>query len=291
MHHNSCTDRVTLIENDKTKFSQFISNLEELFPASSWNDYSKENILKSIHNFSSIKTQTTNRANRDLSKIYDLVESKMCSNNVRNNVKKIHQDTDSVPDYFQFLNKRLDENFYSDFIVAIINYNFKNSFHIRFLNKLLSQLFCVELPKCSVKAYRERYLGTLGSADNANMRIDILVELGELGVLLIENKTKTKEHNAQTKLYYNAARARFPDDKIYCIFLTINGEKAECESFETLNYSDLYRIMLEEYVKEPFLTDDEIIRIAPFLKELESSFFLNDIKIINKAKAWRRRVS
>ena len=159
--------------------------------------------------------------------LYELVESDMISLSMYENFEIIDEKISKTPDYFSFLSRSLDENFYSDFIVAIINFKFSNEFGIRVLLQLCKACG-LNLPKSGpYRAYREVPLGKFGDQENAQKRIDILVDLGKAGVLIIENKTKSREHGAQTELYYNAIKELYPREKIYCLFLTITGDQAQ----------------------------------------------------------------
>ncbi|MCY4524494.1 MAG: PD-(D/E)XK nuclease family protein [Halobacteriovoraceae bacterium] len=284
MQNETNSHGVFLTAEESKLFIDFLSKLDGKVFKKSLN---KKNILQAIHKFSSLKEWDSSGLKKNGNHLYELAEENLISSKMQEVIKEIdHKIRPATQDYFQFLSKQLDENFYSDFIAAIINFDFSNKFGQRILGKLINLCNCNIKKTIDGKAYREVPLERFRVEENASMRIDILVSLKELGFLIIENKTKSKEHNAQTKYYYEAVNALFPKEKIHCIFLTINGEMAAHEAFVSCSYLELYKIMALEFIKMPFL-EHEIEFIAPFFRELRRSFIETNLEAIQKAKQYR----
>ena len=123
--------------------------------------------------------------------------------------------------------------------------------------------------------------------------IDILIkgkhEDNKTFVILIENKTWSKEHGNQTEKYYNWAEKNCLEDEKYYIFLTPKGNKqkeAICKSFKTLNYEELYEI-LNDYEDEFIRDINKTIKnnlIGGKMTELDKLILLNYYELNNKMK-------
>ena len=280
-------EQIIFSEDDKRSFLSFLSNLKIILPGheSLGQKLTEEVILSSIQKFSSL-FEKTDESKDSLFNLYNLAEAEMLPEAMRERLRVVDKEIESSSDFFHFLSKQFDENYYSDFIASIINFQFSNNFNKRVLFRICKHCGIDIGRDVGGIAFREVPLRWFGDIENAAMRIDILVDLKDVGVLIIENKTKSREHSAQTVAYYEAAIKKFPKEKIYGLFLTPNGENASHPLFVSCNYNDFYRAMLDEFLKEPFL-ESEIQLIAPFFKELRNSFIQRHLEIIKKAIKYR----
>ncbi len=188
-------------------------------------------------------------------------------------------------DLFQFLGKELHEDFYSDNLSSIMDSyqtgDFSNlliekigskfNFDFNDFNKVITRR---EVP---LSAFEEK--GTY-----ASMRIDIVAEFGD-NILLIENKTKTSEHDNQTQRYYNAVARKYPKENIYCLFLAPSLQEFSCPEFKFFSYFDLFLILTEVYGE--FAGEINNKHIEPFYNELKRIFFDPERKAILNAKKYR----
>ena len=148
-------------------------------------------------------------------------------------IKPRLQKNKTVPEIF---NKQWGENFISDYLAYVLDPNLNGVGYV-FINELAS-LIEKETVICSDKSEviinREKVLD--------DGRIDFLIEIDKEIIIAIENKTISKEIGGQTTYYYNRIIEKYPkkDYKHYFIFLNPNGEKAECNEFITITYSDIF---------------------------------------------------
>ena len=284
-------EEVSICENE---ISLFLSGLKKSFNEFYDLDYSENKIIKSIKDISELIESDSIKSFDDKSifNLYECVEDAIAPNCIKEANDKISSRLKgSWPDYFKLLSKRLDENYYSDFIAAIINFKFKNKFNEMFVKILCEKSGLDSQDKIKATAYREVPLSWFGAIKNSSMRIDLFIDLGDDGVLIIENKTKTKEHDSQTIAYFEAVNIQYKEEKIKALFLTMTGEEAECrEKFESYSYGDFYKDIANTFLKansHKEFQKDEIMLLAPFFKELEYSLFFNHKNIIEKAKKYR----
>ncbi|MCY4645218.1 MAG: PD-(D/E)XK nuclease family protein [Bacteriovoracales bacterium] len=288
MSRQDLCKEITFSEDEKIKWTSFLTTLESsLVEASTLaHDLSKKNIIKAILKFSSIGIENPTHLQKSLFNLYDLAEHEMISRATQLKLDKVSKESNLAPDYFSFLSKNLDENYYSDFIAAILNFKFSNNFNHRVLSRLCS-LFSIDIEEgTETIAYREVPLSRFGESENATMRLDIFINLNEVGVLVIENKTRSKEHSCQTRAYYKAINLKFPKEKIYCLFLTPDGSMATHQEFVPLSYNDFYEILISEFVRTPFLSN-ELKLIIPFFIELQNSFVQSYLNIVHRAMHYR----
>ena len=276
----------TFSKKEKIEFRSFLGRLKNNGQKNISGIVSSKEIIKSIQRFSHLGVQIEWEEKSDLSKLYSLSEDAMAPPDFLKNHKTIEQAILSAPDYFNFLSKRLNENHYSDFIASTIRFDFKNGFNKRLL-KAICKMCDMDIPKnARFKVYRELSLKNFGI--DSLMRIDIFIDFGEHGALIIENKTKSHEHDSQTVLYYESVKERIPEDRIYGLYLSVTGESAECENFCSCSYHEFYKTIIFELAQEPFLPG-EMELVAPFIKELKQSIMSKWIEIIEKSKQYRSK--
>lgn len=72
--------------------------------------------------------------------------------------------------------------------------------------------------------------------------IDILIEVPHAQMpwcFIVENKVYSRQHSAQLERYRSYAESRFPKHKLGKIFLTLEPEEAQDETYVSLSYADI----------------------------------------------------
>lgn len=234
----------------------------------------------------------------------ELVESKF-PDIIKENLKNINKKNEDLPGesiLFEFLNKVEDENYYSDYISALMNPQKMGKFAHRFLYKLVSSN-----PKISqlsgttsqekeynfdfIKPHREVSLTDFPvEKQYQKMRIDILVVTDRF-VLILENKTKTEEHNDQTVIYYDAVEQKYKhrQTRIFGLFLTPLGSIAiKKDKYSNFSYRDFIEV-LEESVREmkDLLDSKRLSFVKTFLHELKCRYIYPCCKNLYNAQNFR----
>lgn|GEM_PF-6806331 len=191
--------------------------------------------------------------------------------------------------YFDFLDKGLDEDFYSDHLNAILNHNFESGFHYTLLNLIISKLFPERPYTCqTIKSHREISLINFGYEEAPNMRMDLFLVMDNQRFVIIENKTKTSEHSEQTQHYYNACLLRHSETELYPIMLSPNSQVASCSAYKSLNYCDLFYLMTLA-IDEAKVTEDEFLLFADFYLELKKQFYDPYHNAMKRAQKYRSK--
>ena len=192
------------------------------------------------------------------------------------------------PSVLDILNRGHDE----DLISKYLKYIFKNEPSI--ISKIIDKTYNKEFNNITIEDVSNEH------SIDGQKRIDILIrgkkEDNKTFVILIENKTWSREHGNQTEKYYKWAENNCLEDEKYYIFLIPKGSKqkeAICKSFKTLNYEELYEI-LSGY-EGGFIRDiNNTIKnnlIGGEMTELDKLILSNYHELNNKMKEITNKVS
>lgn len=177
----------------------------------------------------------------------------------------------------KLIGRHRDENLHSDFIAKMLSTSAVGNFAEAFLARLVND--------SSIKGYQfadrevrleqldQRLLGTA----RGSRRIDVLVKAQGI-VLVIENKIDSQELENQTLDYGNVVRRRYGRNRrVYFLLLSPSGMSARCSDYKSLDYRDLYEILVSTLRNVPVSLDTKHL-VESYLRCLTATFFEPEIK-------------
>ena len=214
------------------------------------------------------------------------------SQNISENKRFLSFNVNGQESFLSFLGKENDENFHSDCLAAFLDP--KKSGPLAFM--LYAEILRFALKKEPVSenlinTRREVRLDALVPAlldsDLGARRIDILVQSNNY-LLVIENKINSLELNFQTSDYHEAVKAYngslLPNKQkhIVEILLSPTGLTADCSSFVSMSYFDLFEILVK--VKDENKDAFNIQYMNLYLHSLYNSFYQKDVNYFTYLK-------
>tara|TARA_R110002072_G_scaffold534_6_gene3968 strand:- start:148576 stop:149457 length:882 start_codon:yes stop_codon:yes gene_type:complete len=202
--------------------------------------------------------------------LFRLVESHLESEIVEIKPVEVHTNI------FTIVNKRNDEDLYSDFISAYLNKNKFGKFATFLLKEIChySDIDTQDLSSDFQYSRREVSLSNFSpNSNHSGMRIDILINTPQ-DVFIIEAKTKSSEHSNQTLHYYNSVKdyySKFSSPpRVHGIMLSLDEQEAQDERYTKLSYINLLKAMSNSLYASN-LSKEQLSEISIFYNELYSN--------------------
>lgn len=155
-------------------------------------------------------------------------------------LKKQKDNYDDALSFLEVINKHYDETVISKYILYILSND------IDLLNSVLRMSYKDVFVDIDIINFY-----TTEFAISDNRRIDILIEFTDIndskGIIIIENKINSYEHNNQCAYYYNYCNKYYSNYKQYYLYIfpdfNLKANNFKDDNFKKITYSELYNLI------------------------------------------------